>query len=57
MAVCGKVGVLKFVVALHLAIHMNLKINVLKVSVVFCQIEALFWVTSVLMLCLSKLEL
>ena len=57
MAVCGKVGVLKFVIALHLAIHMNLKINVLKVSVVFCQIEALFWVTSVLMLCLSKLEL
>ena len=57
MAVCGKIGVLEFLIALHVAIYMNLKINVLKVSVAFCQIEALFWVTSVLMLCLSKLEL
>lgn len=42
MAECGKIGVLKFLIALYLPIYMNLKINVLKVSVAFCFVLGYF---------------
>ena len=47
MAVCGKIGVLKFLIALYLSIYMNLKINVLKVSVAFCFVLGYFSINAV----------